>query len=555
MKAYHLRTLVQVARALSLEYGVQVTMGGSGAYTAYPKNGGKPRINIPAVDLQDKEYLTLVRGYVDHEVAHVRCTESLGWQKYAPQEYAGKPMAETMANIYEDVFVEREIGKYYPGCKKNVAKLVDLIFRERWEGTELMDGEDTDEHAAMLWHYIFQYTLYSVRSVPAPSLSGIHKEYRIQLDTFLPGLAAELDTVTSRAPQEGVSTAANVKLACETMDIIAKYIRDNGAGGQGDGGEGLAGHYKGEPRVPSNMKGDPAQVRDLMDKMEGLRNQKQSDVGAYDIARQIIESIEEMLEEHPDAVRAELMRGASDERGDGLISDMPDDEELQARATSTMLDAQLRSLMQTFVLNRGGAARRGKLDTRRLHRLACNNVNIFNRRIEKQGVNTEVMILVDQSGSMGGAKALIASQALYAIMLSLSKIQGVKVGAMGFSSNNMVNILSPGQRVTRHCRIRARGGTQCGEALLEGLQKFSNSVDSRKIVFMLTDGETSNGSYFLHAIDMARRMGVEFLGIGIQDSSITQYLEADECCVINKLHELTPNMFRMLRHKLLGGAA
>ena len=72
----------------------------------------------------------------------------------------------------------------------------------------------------------------------------------------------------------------------------------------------------------------------------------------------------------------------------------------------------------------------------------------------------------------------------------------------------------------------------------------------RKIAIMITDGDANDGDDFEKAIARARRAGVEFLGVGIQDEHILQYLPEDECCIISEVHELAAEILRMLRRKL-----
>ena len=71
---------------------------------------------------------------------------------------------------------------------------------------------------------------------------------------------------------------------------------------------------------------------------------------------------------------------------------------------------------------------------------------------------------------------------------------------------------------------------------------------------MLTDSEADNENYFKDIIQHTKAVGVEFLGIGIMDDAILHYLPREDCCVIKDLNRLAPEMFRMLRNKLLGAA-
>ena len=68
------QSLELVAVALSEEYGIRVVCGGRRAETICLPNG-RPLIRIPSVHCEDPNYLSLLRGYIDHEVGHVRFTD------------------------------------------------------------------------------------------------------------------------------------------------------------------------------------------------------------------------------------------------------------------------------------------------------------------------------------------------------------------------------------------------------------------------------------------------------------------------------------------------
>ena len=70
---------------------------------------------------------------------------------------------------------------------------------------------------------------------------------------------------------------------------------------------------------------------------------------------------------------------------------------------------------------------------------------------------------------------------------------------------------------------------------------------------MITDGNANDAGEFHDAIVRAKQAGLEFLGLGILDEHITRYLDEEECCVIEDLRRLAPEIFRMLRARLCGG--
>jgi hypothetical protein len=226
-----------------------------------------------------------------------------------------------------------------------------------------------------------------------------------------------------------------------------------------------------------------------------------------------------------------------------------------AMRTSAALDVQLQALLQSYMLNRGGTARVGKLNTNSLHRLAVADNRVFKRRIEKREVNTEIILLVDMTGSMqSDAKDDITSRALYGIFTSLRKIKGCISHGYGFSGLCLNNILLPSWKITPQMRIRPAGSTFLGSSLMHIFGKFTNA-DARKIVIILSDGDTGDSDILEKAIDHAKAYGVELVGIGIVDNHLLQYLPKEECCVVNDLNKLVPEMFRILRHKLLGSMA
>lgn len=112
--------LVMLARAISAQHHVKVMLDGDGAKTIWDDKG-RATINLPLPSGKENER-DYYRGYLDHEVGHVRFTDRV----CAPQN----TLVKTLWNIYEDVYVERRMGKLYPGAAKNLKRLQDLLFTE-----------------------------------------------------------------------------------------------------------------------------------------------------------------------------------------------------------------------------------------------------------------------------------------------------------------------------------------------------------------------------------------------------------------------------------------
>jgi hypothetical protein len=91
-------------QSLADKLGVTLVIGGSDART----NGNI--IILPDLPGDDEEAALLARGYIDHETAHIRFTDF------------GIPI-RTWLNLIEDVRIEREQGREFPGCAVNMRRL------------------------------------------------------------------------------------------------------------------------------------------------------------------------------------------------------------------------------------------------------------------------------------------------------------------------------------------------------------------------------------------------------------------------------------------------
>lgn len=70
------------------------------------------------------------------------------------------------------------------------------------------------------------------------------------------------------------------------------------------------------------------------------------------------------------------------------------EEQKEALQASAKMAAQMQAL-QSFVLNREGPFRQGKLKTRNLHKLFNGRDDIFVRRSDKRSLNTEIVPCID----------------------------------------------------------------------------------------------------------------------------------------------------------------
>ncbi|MCU6236732.1 porphyrin biosynthesis protein [Morganella morganii] len=112
------RESVQTVVSLLSSKKIRVVDYGTKAYCAYNKKSGELEyINIPSIpDTASDALLNAIRGFIDHEVAHVLFTD----QPIA-KLLDGKK-AFHVWNVIEDTFIERKMALMFPGSRKNLIK-------------------------------------------------------------------------------------------------------------------------------------------------------------------------------------------------------------------------------------------------------------------------------------------------------------------------------------------------------------------------------------------------------------------------------------------------
>ena len=510
-----MKALPMVASVLGRKYGVNVEIGGDKAYT----DGNT--IHLPTLPLESDGILTgLLRGFTDHESAHIRETDFDVLKVENLTE-----LEKNIWNIYEDWRVEHALAKRFPGCRINFDWLIDREFTK-----PIARNKNTAIE-------IVNYLLFYVRSWDVKTVEQNKKIIGASLQNAYPNLYAKLNKLLERVKTNCHSSADCMKYAKETVALIkAESIK-----------------VKNKPKKEAenvNTKSVKAKnaTESTMNSGAAKKLQNLLNACASDLPDNLGERLAQDLESAKPKNQSLGLNVATE--AEKQTEELSSDDILTVKRASSALHARLQSLLQTTTLVRRTPGRRGKLDTGKLYKIN-HSAKIFLRNGERQGISTAVHLLLDVSSSMRN-KIKLACLACYSIANSLSKINGISVGVTAFPVGCRMDprptvypLLKHDQNLHRNFSLNPAGSTPMGEALWRVMQQIYALKENRKIILIITDGKPDCVENTDKAIEHGRKMGFEFYGIGINDPNIQHFLP-QHSKVITALDELAPSMFKLL---------
>jgi len=548
-----------VAKSIGNKMKVEVKYG-----HAQPATDGNV-IYLPDLPLDDDKTRALGLGFVVHEAGHIRFTTFNVGDPVSP-------LHKHIRNIFEDIRMEKEIINLYPGAKKVLCELVEL----------LVDDDFFDTEGQTPARVLSRYMLYTLRS----SVLG-----QFALLPLAKASSSDLDGLVSSGAMTRVhSVMSQVIVAKSTLDVhnlaleIISILEDDVKPPEENEDE-QKDNEEDSNDTNDNDEQEQSEAGDNDDQLSASGNDGSSD-DSDDNAQQEAspdssnaKAIQEMLDASEDDLDKDLFDAVSDELGDavdeavkngavcsddGLADEPPlplgDHSEVYAQTyeQTYALRNRLQSFMQASKRVKKGTSRHGfKLNGRKLHRVKTGNTSIYQTKQRKRAVNTVVQVLMDRSASMNGMMGL-ATNATLAVASALESIPGVRVAACAFPGRNAavepMTLLgeSVKQTAARYPAIAASGGTPLIPALMWSTQQLLGCSEERKLLLVVTDGEPFDMQECKKMIAQMRTNKIETMGLGIMVSSVNDLFEISRC--ISSKEELAGAMFSMLQENLVNPA-
>ncbi|EGR0724645.1 VWA domain-containing protein [Vibrio cholerae] len=539
-----------VAAAYGEKFGVKVLIQGQDAFT------DGERIVIPTANPDDPHYQQIAWGYLAHEAAHIRHTNFDMVQKAS-----SKPIRKALLNIIEDVRIENELAKDYPGTRRSISQVIEYMV-----DTQQMCVPEQLEPASNLQAWLlFRLRCHFLGQKALTPLYQVVDERVRQLfpAAAMSRLSAMLTVVPSLA-----STGEVLKLVDAIVAMLEDESRppqdesdaDNGNDiGQDASNDSNNSSDSQTPETGSSAMGDAAETGDSdnSDQADNLRQALEASAAQFepDTFAQVAEVLSEQAEGHQGVTPLSLPQAEQAMLGDEAILTLSASESAQIRA-------RLRGMVQSSQDNRNHAKRHGlRVATHRLAASQAGESRLFIQRQPRIAPNAAVHLLVDISGSMGkpigeGNRKYfhVANEAALALAMALEGIPGVVPAVSYFPGiHQEVSIaLLPKQSVRHRAACfdqKPRGCTPMAQAMWFAANSLLAQKQKRKLMIVLTDGDPDDWAATHDIVDRCRRSGFELLGIGIQTRSVERFFP--QSIVINDVKDLKRELFEVTQQLLI----
>ncbi|MEQ4778432.1 VWA domain-containing protein [Proteus terrae subsp. cibarius] len=539
-----------VAAAYGEKFGVKVLIQGQDAFT------DGERIVIPTANPDDPHYQQIAWGYLAHEAAHIRHTNFDMVQKAS-----SKPIRKALLNIIEDVRIENELAKDYPGTRRSISQVIEYMV-----DTQQMCVPEQLEPASNLQAWL----LFRLRChfLGQKALTPLYQAVDERVRQLFPAAAmSRLSAMLTAVPSLG-STGEVLKL----VDAIVAMLEDESRPPQGesdaDNGNDIGQDASNDsnnssdsqtPEADSSAMVDAAETGDSdnSEQADNLRQALEASAAQFesDTFAQVAEVLSEQAEGHQGVTPLSLPQAEQAMLGDEAILTLSASESAQIRA-------RLRGMVQSSQDNRNHAKRHGlRVATHRLAASQAGESRLFIQRRPRIAPNAAVHLLVDISGSMGkpigeGNRKYfhVANEAALALAMALEGIPGVVPAVSYFPGiHQEVSIaLLPKQSVRHRAACfdqKPRGCTPMAQAMWFAANSLLAQKQKRKLMIVLTDGDPDDWAATHDIVDRCRRSGFELLGIGIQTRSVEKFFP--QSIVINDVKDLKRELFEVTQQLLI----
>lgn len=557
MRNPFINALPVYANALANQTGVQVVYGADKTCTTGDV------VYITPANSDDPAQRAMTIGKTVHEIGHVKHSDF--------EILKAMSSAEKMfSNLLEDIFIEKRMIAEFPGTASDLATMVEVLVGEDFFSKP--DAEATPSSA------IQSYMLYALRSevLHQIALDQYAQEAKLILASKIPaGAMIRLDALMfqvvdcenshdvldlTRAILKMIEDEAKKEEEKEQQQAAQDQNQQSQSGDDGDSdGQETKDDGQSDADAPSGADADGVQAgQESGSGQEGKEagsaglkailgageSDVMEDVGSY-LSRKLDQNAASSTSTSTNVSVHKIVPLNADKKGIDL-----DAEQNRVNAASNAIKVRTQAMLQTQTMaTRHSSMTGNRLAVSGLYRARLDG-RVFQKVKEGIKIDTAIMMLVDISTSMNASDVQLACDAALATTLAFDR-PGVKtaVAAFPYGAGQCAAVKSwdmrPAAAIPAYKHLKANGGTPMAEAmLLAGIELMKRS-EKRKILFVNTDGDPNNADQARWVIDIARKGGIQVMGLGI-DADAAAVFGKSNSRRISSIAELPSAMIGML---------
>lgn len=239
-----------------------------------------------------------------------------------------------------------------------------------------------------------------------------------------------------------------------------------------------------------------------------------------------------------------------------------------ARSAGVIL-GRLQSILRMATKARKSTSNKGRLNTRKLYRVPLGDDRVFKQTKQKVLPKAAVTVLTDLSGSMlrgfhgekdkGRLDTALQAQILLAKAMETIR-NPTEFAGFGGRSQATLTFAKTFDQSALVARDRIGGMAACaggGTPLLEGLMhasvRLAGREESKKVMFIITDGAPKQAMDCGELIARTRASGIQVISILVEMDSTPAYLEGHPVVHIDTIDDLPTQLLGLIQNEVLGG--
>ena len=566
-KSNLLKKFSTLTRVMSNRGDIKVRISGGSAYTDFSS------ITLPVGDFNDKDYLELLEGAIDHEVGHIQwtCAE---WTKRSHQQ---GEFFNGVRNAIEDVRMERKVCEEWPGAFINLKRLVTQAMNRQW----FCDPISITNPAMIIQAVILYYGRCEFCE------QSQLKEFS---DSAVKMLSSKIGVKSTNELIKLLNTIPDLDSNEDSFNLTVKIIDwlkqlnlddsgDNQDGDSGDSQDGDSGDSQdGDSGDSQDGDSGDSQDGDSGDSQDGDSGDNQDGDKTRPDEQEIKDFINESLNASPsdlmddlhERVNKELEKKSIDHQNDSNASDIdfyvpsilnkgeyqttgPLDIDF-AKKISTPISRELHKVIYGLDNRSIRYAKHGhNIDCNRLAGIKAGNYNVFKTERVTKAPTMAISLLVDRSSSMDKTMMMHANNSALAINLAIDKLKGVSSECLYYSAGDMLSV-KPFEATARasisNFRVSSSGGTLTGIAMHTSLRRLALRKEQKKLLIIISDGDTSDFKFVQESLEIAETLDINVVCLGICASKLIGF-EEQEFISIKDAIDLPKTLKLAVKSKLI----